>query len=362
MKKEPFFTHHLLQWFKKNQRPLPWKGEKNPYFIWLSEIILQQTRVEQGLPYYLKFKKAYPTVHDLANAPEDSVMKNWQGLGYYSRARNLHAAAKYISTELKGKFPDTYEDILQLKGVGPYTAAAIASFGYDLPHAVVDGNVYRVLARYFGIDTPIDSTKGKKMFFTLADQLLEAKQAADYNQAIMDFGATFCTPKSPSCPTCPMKKHCTAFTQKSVNLYPVKSKKIQKRHRFFNYLIINDENCIFVKKRIEKDIWQNLYDFPLIETEQMLEGRDILKEKFLKKLSGGEKVEIISKSAPFRQILTHQKIVATFWEVKFFCGICAENASYIRTARKNISQFAFPKIVNQYNEAFQNNSLILETF
>ena len=202
-----FFTKNLLKWFASHHRPMPWKGEKNPYLIWLSEIILQQTRVEQGLPYFLKFKENYPTVTDLANAPEDEVMRLWQGLGYYSRARNLHFTAKYIAYDLNGEFPNTYTEILKLKGVGAYTAAAISSFAYDLPNAVVDGNVYRVLARYFGIETPIDTTEGKKKFTKLAYELLDKKRPADYNQAIMDLGATQCTPKNPNCKNCPLNKN-----------------------------------------------------------------------------------------------------------------------------------------------------------
>ncbi|MEM9990488.1 MAG: A/G-specific adenine glycosylase, partial [Bacteroidota bacterium] len=202
---------------------MPWKGERNPYLIWLSEIILQQTRVEQGWPYYERFKAAYPTIQHLADAPEDEVLKMWEGLGYYSRARNLHFTAQHITYKLGGCFPNTYEDILKLKGVGTYTAAAIASFAYHLPHAVVDGNVYRVLSRYFGKTTPIDSTIGKKEFTQLANELLDSTQPHRFNQAIMDFGATQCKPKLPNCPNCPLQSHCTAFQQKTVNTYPVKT-------------------------------------------------------------------------------------------------------------------------------------------
>ena len=220
-----FFTKNLMAWFATNHRPMPWKGEKNPYLIWLSEIILQQTRVEQGLPYFLKFKENYPTVTDLANAPEDEVMRMWQGLGYYSRARNLHFTAKHIAYDLNGVFPKTYVEILKLKGVGTYTAAAIASFAYDLPNAVVDGNVYRVLARYFGIETPIDSTIGKKEFTKLAYELLDNKRPADYNQAIMDFGATQCKPKKPNCINCPLNQKCIGFNTQKIDTLPIKTKK-----------------------------------------------------------------------------------------------------------------------------------------
>ncbi|MCR9286527.1 MAG: A/G-specific adenine glycosylase [Bacteroidetes bacterium] len=228
MKQKQFFTKKLMEWFSQNHRPLPWKGEKNPYYVWLSEIILQQTRVEQGLPYFEKFKSTYPTVAGLANAPEDEVMKLWEGLGYYSRARNLHFTAKYISKELGGVFPSDFEGILKLKGVGPYTAAAIASFAFDLPHAVVDGNVYRVLSRFFGIEKAIDSTEGKKEFSKLAQTLIDTKQPANYNQAIMDFGATHCKPSSPNCGKCLMSLNCFAFKNSKIESLPFKSKKKKK--------------------------------------------------------------------------------------------------------------------------------------
>ena len=229
-KKDAYFTHRLLQWNStENNRQMPWKGEKDPYKIWLSEIILQQTRVEQGLAYYNRFIEKFPSIDKLATAPETTVFKLWEGLGYYSRCKNLIATAKHISEELKGKFPDAYMDILNLKGVGPYTASAIASFAYNLPHAVVDGNVMRVLARYFAIDTPIDSTEGKNYFTILANKLLDKNQASFYNQAIMDFGATVCKPQLPLCPTCPLQKECVAYKNNAVQGYPVKEGKLVKK-------------------------------------------------------------------------------------------------------------------------------------
>lgn len=358
-KKEKNFTQKLLKWAKQVDRPMPWKGEKNPYLIWLSEIILQQTRVEQGLPYFIRFKENYPTVHDLANAPEDEVMKLWEGLGYYSRARNLHFTAKFISKELDGNFPKKHEDIISLKGVGNYTAAAIASFAYDLPHAVVDGNVYRVLARFFGIETPIDSTEGKKQFAILANKLLDKKQPALYNQGIMDFGAIQCMPKVPLCENCLLKKHCTAFHENTVSLLPIKSKKIKKKTRYFNYLIINFENQILIKKRTAKDIWQNLYDFPLIETEGVLEKETLIESKIWKDCIGKNKYEITRISKPFQQTLTHRKIIATFVEIhlnKDFSNKKIEKYDYLKMDRKNLSTFAFPKIIDLY---LQDNSLNL---
>lgn len=349
-----------MEWFSQNHRPLPWKGEKNPYYVWLSEIILQQTRVEQGLPYFEKFKSTYPTVADLANAPEDEVMKLWEGLGYYSRARNLHFTAKYISKELGGVFPSDFEGILKLKGIGPYTAAAIASFAFDLPHAVVDGNVYRVLSRFFGIEKAIDSTEGKKEFSKLAQTLIDTKQPANYNQAIMDFGATHCKPSSPNCGKCLMSLNCFAFKNSKIESLPFKSKKIKKRDRFFNYLIINDQEHTYIQKRTRKDIWQNLYEFPLIEHSETIGDVDNL-------ISIVENVDnlnllpfkVLKKSKPFKQILTHQKIVARFWEIEVDKAANFDENKYLKIERKNLSKFAFPKVVDLY---LNDKSLTLELF
>jgi A/G-specific adenine glycosylase len=268
------FSAKLLAWAAQHLRPMPWKGERDPYKIWLSEIILQQTRVEQGLPYYERFVAAYPTVTDLAAAPSEAVMRLWQGLGYYSRARNLHSTAQYIRAAHGGVFPATYADIRELKGVGDYTAAAIASFAYELPYAVVDGNVYRVLSRIFGIFTPIDSTQGKKEFAILAQSLLNTSKSADYNQAIIDFGATHCTPTHPQCSTCPFNEDCQAFlitsqtTDDLIRLLPVKSKKNALKHRYFHYFYFGKNKQIWLQKRSHKDIWQDLWQLPLIETRR----------------------------------------------------------------------------------------------
>lgn len=350
-KNKAFFTINLMRWFANHHRPMPWKGEKNPYLIWLSEIILQQTRVEQGLPYFLKFKENYPTVTDLANAPEDEVMKLWQGLGYYSRARNLHFTAKYIAKNLNGEFPKSYGEILKLKGVGSYTAAAIASFAYDLPYAVVDGNVYRVLARYFGIDTAIDTTEGKKLFAKLAHELLDKKHSSDYNQAIMDFGATQCTPKNPSCSNCPLKEKCIGLLTQINDSLPVKTKKIKKKERFFHYLIINYDNYIYLQKRLEKDIWQNLYQFPMLETDKLLDFTVLKSSDFWKDNIGEKAIKppVISKT--YKQILTHQKIWATFYEVDI-SSVIAQNLvdarQYILVKKTDLDKFGFPKIIDLF--------------
>ena len=343
-----FFTKQLLRWANTIDRPMPWKGEKNPYLIWLSEIILQQTRVEQGLPYFLKFKEKYPTVTDLANAKEDEITKLWEGLGYYSRARNLHFSAKNIAEKRNGIFPKKYAEILKLKGVGPYTAAAIASFAYDLPHAVVDGNVFRVLARYFGIETPVDTSTGKKQFAQLANELLHKKKPAIYNQAIMDFGAIQCTPKTPDCKNCFLKKKCHALLTNTIFDFPIKSKKIKKKTRFFNYLIFNFEGNTWVQKRTEKDIWQNLYEFPLLETEQIISQKELVKSEKWKACVGDFDFKIKKTSLPFRQNLTHRKIIATFFEVDFGGNFSNKKNNYIKTERKNLTKLAFPKIIDLY--------------
>jgi len=272
--KKDDFTAQLLNWHKgKNSRTMPWKGEKNPYRIWLSEVILQQTRVDQGWSYYEKFIAAYPTIHDLAIAPEQQVFKLWEGLGYYSRCRNLIATAKKIDIEYKGQFPSTYEEILGLKGIGPYTAAAISSFAYRLPHAVVDGNVTRVLSRYFGEATPIDTTAGKRLFAALADSLLDKEQPDIYNQAIMDFGATVCLPRNPLCTDCVQRSDCKAQLKGLTAELPVKEKSIRKRTRWFYYFILETpDGQVYIHQRTQKDIWEGLYEFILWETDQPLQN------------------------------------------------------------------------------------------
>lgn len=242
------FSTQIIEWYRTNKRDLPWRKTKNPYQIWLSEIILQQTRVEQGLSYYLKFIEKYPSIKDLANAPQDEVLKLWQGLGYYSRARNLHYTSKVITDKYKGEFPATYKEILDLKGIGEYTAAAISSFSFNLPYPVIDGNVYRVLSRVFDIDTPIDSTLGKKEFKELAYELINKNNPSEYNQAIMEFGALYCKPQSPDCENCIFTSTCLAFKTKKINELPVKSKKLKQKNRYFNYLVFIDEDYTYLKK------------------------------------------------------------------------------------------------------------------
>lgn len=355
------FLRGLSAWFAQNHRPLPWKGEKDPYLIWLSEIILQQTRVEQGMPYFERFRQRFPNVQSLADAPEDEVMKLWEGLGYYSRARNLHAAAKHIAYGLEGQFPDRYEDILSLKGVGPYTAAAIASFAYEEPTAVVDGNVYRILARFWGRSTPIDTTAGKKAFAQLAQQLIEASAAApsEHNQAMMDFGAVHCKPKAPLCSTCLLQGHCVAFQEQRVGQLPVKQKKQAKKRRYFHYLLLNQGAYVYVRKRTGKDIWRNLYEFPLLEIDQVgLSPEELQKHDIWGDLTDGQVASIEQVSPPAQQTLTHQYIHAVFWEIRILEEAAPPNLDgLLRVERKNLSKFAFPKIIDWY---LGDNSLYLK--
>lgn len=344
---EKKFSSILLKWNReKNRRQMPWKGEKDPYKIWLSEIILQQTRVEQGLAYYNAFIKTFPTVQKLAKAPDEKVFKLWEGLGYYSRCRNLLHAARYISNELKGKFPDTYESIQSLKGVGPYTAAAISSFAFNLPYAVLDGNVFRVLSRIFGIDKPTDSTEGKKLFSQLAENLLDKKQPGIYNQAIMDFGAVICKPQSPLCSACYFKKDCVAFLTDRINELPVKEKKIKIRKRWFYYVVFEYGNEVLVNQRTQKDIWQGLYEFPLIELPA-----EAAEEEILQALKNTKWVTVKKKqtsfSPSFSQQLSHQLISGRFITVKLDKKTePVDNWQWV--GHKQLKALAFPKFM--YNQ------------
>ncbi len=311
------FSKILNHWYSNNKRELPWRQTNNPYFIWLSEIILQQTQVNQGLPYYMSFIEEFPTIYDLANAEESKVLKLWQGLGYYSRARNLHVTAKYIAEDLNGQFPNNYKDLLKLKGVGDYTASAIASICYNESSAVVDGNVYRVLSRYFGIDTPINTTKGIKEFKLLAQELIDTKNPADYNQAIMEFGSVHCKPQNPFCESCPFQTRCVAFDRKIIHQLPVKNKlnKVSKKH--FNFLVIlsKDQKTI-LEVRKGKGIWQNLYQFPLIENKKELIQKDIEVELKENKFFEDNHFEVILYNEKvIIHKLSHQHLYTKFWIV-----------------------------------------------
>lgn len=327
---------------------MPWKGEKNPYRIWLSEVILQQTRVEQGWSYYEKFVATFPTVHDLANAPEQKVFKLWEGLGYYSRCRNLIATAKRIDTEYKGEFPSTYEEILGLKGIGPYTAAAIASFAFRLPHAVVDGNVTRVLARYFGNTSPIDTTAGKRIFTELAATLLDKEQPDIYNQAIMDFGATVCMPRNPLCAGCIQNADCQAYIKGMTSRLPVKEKSIQRRTRWFYYFILElPDNKVYIRRRTEKDIWEGLYEFALRETDQSITGNPLLESDFARQTFGTEALTIRHISGIYRQELSHQTIQGQFITVSLKKALPALK-DWLLVDKAKLADYPFPKFINAW--------------
>ena len=339
------FSEELINWYLVNKRDLPWRNSRDPYVIWLSEIILQQTRVNQGLDYFNSFLENFPTVEKLANASESKVLKLWQGLGYYSRARNLHYTAQFITNKLNGEFPKKHEDILNLKGVGEYTAAAIASFSYDLPYPVIDGNVYRVLSRIYGITTPIDSTKGKAEFKKLAFDLLNKSNPAIHNQAIMEFGALQCKPKSPNCNECVFKLECFALNNNKIELLPIKEKKIKQRDRFFNYLVLNHNGKTCVKQRVDEDIWKGLYDFPLIETKQnIIKHEDLFTKKFIT-LKG--KIKLKGKSETYKHILSHQKIYATFWEIETD-NLSELNSDYLKINKEELFNYPVPKLIENY--------------
>ncbi|WP_306353337.1 A/G-specific adenine glycosylase [Flavobacterium sp. '19STA2R22 D10 B1'] len=312
------FTKILIQWYLHNKRDLPWRKTQDPYAIWLSEIILQQTRVAQGMPYFFAFLDTFPTVFDLANASEQQVLKLWQGLGYYSRAQNLHKTAQYIASDLNGVFPNNYNDLLTLKGVGEYTAAAIASFCYNEPVPVVDGNVFRVLSRYYDIETDIASNGAKKEFKALAYEIMPFDNPAIFNQALMEFGALQCVPKSPNCPVCVMNDSCVALQKKKVDMLPVKLKKTLVRDRFLNYIIfIDEDNHTQIQQRTAKGIWHNLYEFPLIETEKA-ESEDFIEDKINEQFSAVFDLKTITliNTGNVNHKLSHQNLNIKFWNVE----------------------------------------------
>lgn len=347
------FKNKLTYWYSNNKRDLPWRNTQNPYHIWLSEIILQQTQVKQGLPYYDVFIKQYPTVFDLANASEEEVLKLWQGLGYYSRARNLHTTAKYVAFELNGHFPNNYKDLLKLKGVGDYTASAIASIAFNEVAAVVDGNVYRVLSRYFGIKTPINSTDGIKEFKKLASNLIDKEQPATFNQAIMEFGATQCKPKNPNCTVCPLNDSCIALQKDMIEFLPVKLKKTKVKTRFFNFLVCIDNNKnTFLEKRTSKGIWQNLYQFPLIESNKSLSSEEFhllnTEDSVLNNLKFDYSLYNTEDKV---HKLSHQHLYTKFWIIE------TKELPNNSIAIKEIKNYPVPVLISSFIEAFNFNDL-----
>lgn len=337
------FVPQIHLWYSINFRDLPWRNTHDPYKIWISEIILQQTRVEQGKNYYLNFINRFPTLKHLAEATENEVLKIWQGLGYYSRARNLHQTARFIQNEMHGKFPETYEEIISLKGIGPYTGAAIASIAFGLPHPAIDGNVYRVLSRYFGISTPIDSGKGKKEFHELASGLLPQKNSGFHNQALMEFGALQCTPKSPNCKNCPLADSCFAFSEKKVEELPVKEKRTKQRNRYFYYFYIDDGKFTWLEKRTANDIWKNLYQFPLLESDKELTDPKITGLKEIPFLNGHSAI-VRKISNPLKHILSHQVIFATLIQVEIAATKSLSN-KLIKVEKNSVSDFPVPRLI-----------------
>jgi len=342
------FSNTLIYWYLQNKRDLPWRKTKNPYFIWLSEIMLQQTRVAQGLDYYLNFTATFPTVFELAKAEESTVLKMWQGLGYYSRARNLHFSAKKIALELNGEFPNSFKEIIKLKGIGDYTASAIASIAFNESTAVVDGNVYRVLSRYFGIDTPINSSKGIKEFKELAQQLIDSSQPGNFNQAIMDFGAIQCKPKKPLCMFCPFSESCVALQKNLIDVLPVKEKKIKVKKRYFNYLVLKTkENKTILSERKGKGIWQGLYQFPLIESNKILNKEELISSKDFNKLFPNDALISLFNKKDIVHKLSHQHLYTQFWVIE------TDEEKTANISWNEIESFPVPVLIANFLEAYK---------
>ena len=340
----------LIEWYNENKRSLPWRDTNDPYKIWISEVILQQTRVAQGLNYYLKFIEQFPTVNDLAESSEEEVLKAWQGLGYYSRARNLHKGAKAIVALHNSKMPTAYKEIISIKGIGEYTAAAILSIAYNMPYAVVDGNVYRVLSRLFAIETPIDTSAGKKQFAKLAQDLLDTSDPGKYNQAIMELGALQCAPVQPLCDSCPLQHLCAAGQLNMQSEFPVKSKKVKVRNRYFHYFQIKYDGYIYINKRTGKDIWKNMYEFPLIETEQETELSDLLVSDSFKSLFGDAEITIHSSAKQFKHVLTHQHIYANFYVVEIEKSDILLSDVFLKIQKDDISLYPISRLIHKYLE------------
>ncbi len=338
------FSEEIKAWFAQNKRDLPWRNQKDAYQIWLSEIILQQTRVAQGLPYFLKYIERFPTIKDFANADLDDILRIWQGLGYYSRARNMHFAAKQIMNDFGGGFPSSYKELIQLKGVGAYTAAAIASIAFDEKVAVVDGNVYRVLSRFFNEPTPIDSSEGVKLFQRLANELIENEDPGDHNQALMEIGALVCTPKNPDCNNCPLNNSCEGFTKNTYIELPIKSKKVKVRDRYFIFLHFKYNGKLWIQKREEKDIWNGLFQFPMIESDQKLSLVSLKNHELIQ----NKEILLIEYKTSLVHKLTHQKIYADFYQITLASLIDIKGCTMID--KIDLDNYALPKLIVNYLE------------
>jgi len=336
------FNDELVLWYQANKRALPWRDTNDAYVIWLSEIILQQTRVEQGLPYFYRFLAEYPDVASFAAAPEDDILKLWQGLGYYSRGRNMLKTAQMVQEQYGGKFPQSYDQLIKLKGIGEYTAAAISSFSANEARAVVDGNVYRVLARYFGIDEPINSPAGKKIFQATANDLLNKKIPGLHNQAMMEFGATLCKPKNPACGICPVREGCYAFLHNAVNSLPVKLNTLKIRERYFNYFLVADGDNLLMNRREDKDIWANMYDLPMIETDSMLPPDELLALTEMNTFFG-DNIKIAEIFPVIKHVLTHQRLYVRF--IKLDSKPVKIKEQWFETSLTNLKKLAMPKVI-----------------
>jgi A/G-specific adenine glycosylase len=335
----------LAEWYRKNSRDLPWREDINPYRVWVSEIILQQTRVIQGIGYYKRFLESFPTIYDLADSPIDKVMKVWQGLGYYSRARNMHFTAKYVVKHYNGIFPDDIDELLKLKGIGDYSAAALISIAYNKPFAAVDGNVYRILSRYYGIDIPVNSSKGKKYFARVANEILDKEYPGQHNQAIMELGALVCLPLTPHCEQCPLSARCLAYNQNTISQFPVKLAKKSISYRYFNYIVIKKDRKRFIKQRPEGDIWTLLYEFPLIETETRIEPEEII-QKNEWKVFFPEGIISLHISKEYKHQLSHRLIFVRFFDVQVNEEYLLD--SFIEVDLNSIENYAFPVVIQKY--------------
>jgi A/G-specific adenine glycosylase len=338
-----YFSDKVAEWYALNKRELPWRQTKDPYKIWLSEVILQQTRVIQGTPYYQRFLEKFPTLRHLASASQQEVLRQWQGLGYYTRARNLHKCAQTILAEYGGRFPQSFQELKELPGIGEYTAAAIASISFREPVAVVDGNVYRVLARVFGIDTPINTPEGKKQFFALANDLIDARMPDVFNQAVMEFGALCCTPKNPVCSSCPLRTMCLAAQREMQDQLPVKKNTKKIRHRYVHYFVVRRNKSVLMRKRVEKDIWHGLYDFYSVESSRKNSASRIVQnDRFLKKLA----VEIVGSTKTYKHVLSHQVIHASFTYVATRRETVLSGFKYY--SFRKVAELPKPILINRY--------------
>jgi A/G-specific adenine glycosylase len=351
MQNEP--SDLLLSWYAEHRRELPWRQTTDPYRIWISEVILQQTRVAQGMDYYHRFTERFPDVRSLAEARQDEVLRHWQGLGYYSRARNLHDAARDVMARFEGRFPHTYDGIRSLKGVGDYTAAAIASFAFGLPQPTVDGNVFRWLARLYDMDTPIDTSAGKKQFTELAGSLIDRRRPGLFNQAAMEFGALQCTPRSPDCPACPLADRCLALAHGTVEKRPVKKGKTEVKPRWFNYLVIHSGEETLLGQRTAKDIWQHLYEYPLIETGRAVDFSELqATEAFRRLFDGAGQIVLRRTTAVPKHVLSHRVIHAVFYEFEVDRFTPAMRNDYRTVDRKELDRYAVSRLIENYRLSF----------